>query len=287
MNEPKISVIIPTYNREDFINATVDSVLNQKFKNFELIVVDDGSTDNTKTNLDKYLDKIIYIYQENKGPASARNRGIKRAKGEYIAFLDSDDKWTCDKLEETNKCISNNPNIKVFHTQEKWYENGRIHNPKKKHKKPTGYIFGNCLKICSVSISTAIIKKSVFEDIGCFDETLPVCEDYDFWLRVSFKYPVYLIDKVLTIKDGGRNDQLSMRYHSKDKFRVDSIKRLIENNDLNKDKYFKALKELRKKCSIYGNGCMKRNKTEEGIYYLNIPDQIEEYYHGRCKENNK
>lgn len=280
MRKPKFSVIIPTYNREDFIKKSVDSVINQSFRNFELIVVDDGSTDNTGKILNKYLDELVYIYQENKGPSSARNKGLEKSQGEYIAFLDSDDRWTHDKLKETNKCITADSKIKVIHTQEKWYKNGRIHNPKKKHKKPEGYIFENCLRICSVSISTAVVKREVFDDIGNFNESLPVCEDYDFWIRVSLKYPVYLVDKVLTVKDGGRNDQLSAIYHSKDKFRASSIEKLIKNNDLDNDEYFKAFKELKRKCNIYANGCMKRDKVEEANRYLGIIDKIEEYYHG-------
>ncbi len=284
---PTFSVIIPTYNRENFIKKSVDSVLNQSFQDFELIVVDDGSNDNTGEVLNGYLNKLIYIYQENKGPSSARNRGLEKAQGKYIAFLDSDDKWTKNKLKEVNKCIIANPEIKIFHTQEKWYKKGKIHNPKRKHRKPEGYIFENCLRICSVSISTAVVKRNVFKDIGKFDESLPVCEDYDFWIRASLKYYIYLIDKNLTIKDGGRNDQLSMLYHSKDKFRVKAIENLIKNNDLDKHKYSKAFKELKEKCNIYANGCIKRNNIDEGKKYLDIPNKIEKYYYDRYSRGNK
>jgi len=271
---PKFSVIIPTYNRENFIETAVKSVLAQTFKDFELVVVDDGSTDNSRDRLRRYDSQFLYIYQENNGPSNARNRGLKEARGEYIAFLDSDDRWTNNKLEEGDRYIANcNENL-VFHTQELWYKDGKIHNPKKKHMKPRGYIFKNCLKLCSVSISTAVIKRIVFEKIGKFDETLPVCEDYDFWLRVSLNYPIFLIDEILTIKEGGHLDQLSKIYKCKDKYRIQSMLNLINRQKLDTDQYKYLLGELRRKCKIYGKGCIKRGKIDEGKYYLSLPDKI-------------
>ncbi len=265
------SVIIPTYNRCDFLKSAVDSVLNQTCDDYELIIIDDGSCDGTRELINSYNDpKIKYFYQEKKGPAAARNRGISESQGEYIAFLDSDDRWVSKKLEEVLKAIKNNPDYYIFHTQEKWHRNGCHLNHMKKHMKQYGDVFKNCLEICSVSVSTAVVKKEVFYDIGTFDEKLNVCEDYDFWLRVSVKYPVYLVDKILTLKEGGHTDQLSSKYYGMDRFRIKSIIKLLDSGVLNEDKYSTAFLELKKKCSIYANGCFKRDKNEEGKGYMEL-----------------
>ncbi|MFC2061357.1 glycosyltransferase family 2 protein [Elusimicrobiota bacterium] len=271
----KYSVIIPSYNRKLFLGKAVETVLSQSYAEFEIIIIDDGSTDGTKELLEKYEDeRIRYIYQDNRGVSSARNRGLKEAQGEYIAFLDSDDWWHRDKLTETDLAVEDNPEYLIFHTQEKWYRNGKVLNQKKIHEKPSGYIFENCLKLCSVSISTAAVKREIFEDIGSFAEDLPVCEDYDLWIRISAKYPVYLIDKVLTLKEGGHKDQLSRKYPGMDKFRIKAICRLMDSGTLDKEQYKIAFEELSRKCKIYSEGCIKRGKQTEGSRYAGI---IEKY----------
>ncbi len=269
------SVIIPTYNRRDFLKKAVDSVLNQTFKDFELIIVDDGSQDNTKELVYSYQDdRIIYIYQENKGPSGARNTGIKKAKAEWLCFLDSDDWWDKKKLEITYKYIKENPTYKIFHTEEIWFRRGKFLNQKKIHKKYGGYIFDKCLGLCRVSISTVCIHKSIFEDVGLFDEELPCCEDYDFWLRVSYKYPLYLIPLPLTLKEGGHPDQVSKKYWGLDRFRIKAISKLLDSGVLNSQQYELAFKELERKCQIYIRGCLKRGKFQEAQAYYKL---IEKY----------
>jgi glycosyltransferase involved in cell wall biosynthesis len=271
----KVSVIIPTFNRAAFLPKAINSVLNQSFKDFELIVVDDGSTDKTYKVVSSFSD-IVYIRKEHRGPSSARNRGIEKAKGEFVAFLDSDDWWDKDKLKIQIKEMEAHPEYPASHTQEIWYKNGKILNQKKKHKKYGGFIFDKCLPLCAVSLSTAVLRRQVFDAVGLFDESLPCCEDYDFWLRVSARYPLLLIDKPLTLKDGGRPDQVSTIYaRGMDKFRIQSIVKILQNENL-KEKYRKlAIEELKRKCNIYGNGCIKHGKKDEGKYYLNLPLRFE------------
>jgi len=133
---PFFSVIIPTYNRREFLKKAVDSVLSQTFKNFELIIVDDGSTDDTQSLLDWYQEsRIKYIYQKNHGVAHARNRGLEKTRGEWVAFLDSDDWWLPRKLERADEYINRFPEFQIFHTKETWYRRGVLLNPKKIHKK--------------------------------------------------------------------------------------------------------------------------------------------------------
>jgi len=133
-----VSVIIPTFNRAWILEEAVDSVLSQEFQDFELIVVDDGSTDNTWDILNGYQENVILVRQENKGVSAARNRGIGLASGELIAFLDSDDLWLPKKLSAQVEFFNSNPDALICQTEEIWIRNGVRVNPKKKHKKPSG-----------------------------------------------------------------------------------------------------------------------------------------------------
>lgn len=266
---PLVSVIIPTYNRGRIVKEAIDSVLAQNFTDFELIVVDDGSTDNTQDILSSYKKDIIVFHQENKGVSSARNRGIVSASGQFIAFLDSDDLWLPKKLSIHVNFFNANPHALICQTEEKWLRNGIRVNPKKRHKKLSGDIFEHSLYLCLVSPSAVMIKRSLFEKTGMFDESLPACEDYDMWLRVSSRYPVYLIDTQLIIKRGGHADQLS-RSSGLDRYRIQSLKKIIESNLLTDEQEKIAFKVLKEKCDIYANGCLKRGRKEKALYYNNL-----------------
>ena len=263
---PLVSVIIPTYNRGWTIKEAIDSVLAQSFIDFELIVVDDGSTDDTSEILDSYRDDIKVLSQENNGVSAARNRGVATASGIFIAFLDSDDLWLPEKLSSQVDFFNSNPDALICQTEEIWVRKNMRVNPKKRHKKPWGMIFEPSLDLCLVSPSAVMIKRSLFEEVGVFDETLPACEDYDLWLRISCRYPVFLIDTPLIIKRGGHFDQLSAS-SGLDKFRIKSIKKIIESNLLSKTQYKAAVKTLKEKCTIYASGCRKRGRLDEAMYY--------------------
>ena len=218
---------------------------------------------------------IKYIRIDNKrGVSVARNVGIKNSLAPWVAFLDSDDYWLSKKLKIQMEFIYNNPKTIACQTEEVWIRNGRRVNPKLKHKKPSGDIFYQSLKLCLVSPSSVAIKRSVFDEVGFFDESLPVAEDYDLWLRISCRYPIYLINKDLIIKEGGHDDQLSQKFQGMDKFRIRAIVRLIKSGVLSLDQRAGAIEELTNKCNIYGNGCMKRGKKEEGTFYLSMPERI-------------
>lgn len=268
-----VAVIIPTYNRAEFLKYAIESVLTQTFKEFELFIIDDGSTDNTKEVVSSFGDKRIkYIYYpKNRGPAYARNIGIKNSQSDFIAFLDSDDRWKKRKLEIQYRTMTDNPEYLLSHTDEIWYKNGKILNPKKIHKKQHGDVFRQSLRLCAISMSTVMVQRKLFKIVGLFDEKLIVCEDYDMWLRVTARFPVFLIPEHLTIKHGGHKDQLSQRFVGMDKFRIYAIEKLINSGILSRDKLKMAIEELTRKCIIYGKGCIKHNKMEEGEYYLSIP----------------
>jgi len=256
----KISVVIPTHNRGYIISRAIDSVLKQTFPAHEIIVVDDGSTDNTTAILDRYKQQIKVIRQENRGVSAARNRGISQASGTWIALLDSDDEWLADKMESHIRFHQQNRNLQIFQCEEIWIRKGLRVNPRKKHQKYGGYIFERCLPLCIVSPSAVIFKKILWQEMNGFDETFPVCEDYDLWLRVASVYPVGLDEKPGTIKYGGHKDQLSHSYPAMDQFRVKALEKQIKNRKLNKDQKVQVVQEAIKKTKIIINGAEKRQK---------------------------
>jgi glycosyltransferase involved in cell wall biosynthesis len=269
---PRVSVVIPTFNRGWIIQEAVESVLAQDFDDFEVIVVDDGSTDDTLDILDAYKDRIHLLRQDNKGVSAARNKGISASSGRFIAFLDTDDLWLPGKLSIQMAFFESHPTALICQTEEFWVRNGVRVNPKHRHKKPSGMIFERSLHLCLVSPSAVMVKRSLLDVIGLFDERLKACEDYDMWLRVSCRYPVYLIDTPLIVKRGGHVDQLSSM-PGLDKYRIMSIQKLMEDNLFTREQYDAALKVLIQKSFIYANGCRKRGRDAEADYYEKLPDK--------------
>jgi glycosyltransferase involved in cell wall biosynthesis len=273
--EKYISVIIPTYNRQRYLKKAIDSVVAQTYPYFELIVVDDGSDDDTAGLVAGYNKDIVFIQQENKGPAAARNTGIRAARHDILAFLDSDDWFAENKLAKQLGAMQVNPAFLISHTQETWFRNGKILNQKAKHNKNGGDIFSQSLKLCAVGMSTVMIHREVFDTFGLFDEEFRCCEDYEFWLRVSAKQDFLLVDEPLTLKDGGRDDQVSSIYRiGMDKFRISAIEKILGSGRLDPEQARLAFAELSNKCRIYGNGCLKHGRQEEGRYYLALPEMI-------------
>ena len=269
---PLVSVIIPTYNRGWVVQEAIDSVLDQDFSDYELIVVDDGSNDNTREILGAYGKAITVLQQSNRGVSAARNRGIAEAAGRLIAFLDSDDLWLPRKLTTQVKFFEENADAVINQTQEIWVRNGLRVNPKKRHHKFSGMIFERSLALCLVSPSAVMIKKSLFDAVGVFDEQLPACEDYDLWLRVSCRYPVHLMDTPLIIKRGGHDDQLS-KAAGLDKYRIQSLMKIIDSDLLTPQQYKAAVITLKEKSEVYAGGCRKRGREEEAEYFSALAEK--------------
>ncbi len=259
----KISVIIPTFNRLDLLKRAIESVLNQSIKPYDIIVVDDGSTDDTSEMIQQKYKSINLIQQKNSGVSAARNNGIKNAQGDWIALLDSDDEWKKNKLEEQVNSLIDNPRYEFCHTNEIWIRNGIRVNQKKRHKKYGGFIFDKCLDICRISPSSVLFNKNILNHVGWFDEELPVCEDYDLWLRITADYEILFIDKPLIVKYGGHNDQLSQSVEAIERFRIKALQSLLENSDLSKNNRIHAIKMIIKKLNIYLNGLVKRKKHDQ------------------------
>ncbi|MFQ5842172.1 MAG: glycosyltransferase [Thermodesulfobacteriota bacterium] len=273
----RVSVVIPTYNRLSQVKEAIESVLNQTYRDFELWVVDDGSMDGTGEALRIFGDKVKYVSQDNRGVSAARNLGLRISRGKYLAFLDSDDLWEPEKLEIQVTCMEENPQFPLCYTDELWIRRGTRINPKKKHAKYSGWIFEKCLPLCIISPSSALMKRSLFDEIGGFDETLPVCEDYDLWLRVTCRYPILFIDKKLIVKRGGHADQLSARSWGNDRYRVMALEKLLCSQNLKAEERRMVLGELVRKCEILSHGFYKRGKGEEGKRYEKLAKRYGPY----------
>ena len=265
----KISVVIPTFNRISLVARAIDSVLKQSLNPYEIIVVDDGSDDGTSEMIQNNYKSIKLIQQQNNGVSAARNKGIKHAKGDWIGLLDSDDEWTEKKLENQADRLIKTPEYDFCHTNEIWIRNGVRVNQRKKHEKYGGYIFDKCLDICRISPSSVLFRKNILDHIGWFDSQLPVCEDYDPWLRITSEYRILFIDEPLIIKYGGHDDQLSHSVESIEFFRIKSLENLLESTELSTNNRVLAIQMIIKKYNIYLNGLVKRKKQGEA-------DQIEE-----------
>jgi len=271
-----ISVIIPTYNRASFLRAAVKSVLSQGAwtgdspgKAFELLIIDDGSTDETSMVIREFEGRLDYHFQEHAGVSVARNHGLRRARGELVAFLDSDDLWKKEKIQIQMSYFKAFPQARVCYTEETWIRNGVRLNPGNRHRKYSGWIFDKVLPLCLLSLSSALFWREVFREVGDFDESLPACEDYDFGIRLAHRYPIHLIPNPLIIKRGGHPDQLSRQYWGMDRFRVQALEKAL-GFSLTSVEDSLVRREIAKKCRVLVQGFQKRNNRLEADRYLGL-----------------
>ena len=275
---PQVTVILPSWNRADWLKKSIDSVLEQTFRDFELIVVDDASTDSTQEILTSYSGKIRSItFAKNLGVSAARNAAVKNCDSEWIAFLDSDDFWHPHKLQKQIAQTVIRAECPIHFTDEIWIRNGVRVNPKKKHQKLEGWIFKPSLELCLMSPSTVLLRRELFDVHGFFDETLPICEDYDLWLRLTAQHQVALLNEKLMIRHGGHEDQLSRSDWGIDRYRVQSIIKILKTEKLRPEDRSAAIVVLRKKCEIIINGFRKRGKLQEIERYEKIANQHQIY----------
>ena len=263
---PTVSVIIHTYNNEKFIAETVESVLNQTYKGYEIIVVDDGSVDGTRDALKPYMQKIRYHYKENGGIASAKNAGIKLSQTEYVAFLDHDDLWVSDKLKLQMECFSENPQVGLVYAKYTSFKDGKELRTKPE-KGYSGWIFKELLAKSFIQTSTVVVKKECLDAVGPYDESFSLGDEYDMFLRISKKFQCGFIDKGLT----------RYRVHdtnaSKNDFLFDNenlaVYKKIYNNFTDLDKEEKKI--LRKRIAGYSM------KVAEGLYSQGKEEEAKEY----------
>ncbi len=268
--KPLVSVIIPVYNRPKMVKRAISSVLNQTFKNLELIIADDGSTDETKAVINSFLSDLrvkILLLEHCGFPGLVRNRAADLAEGKWLAFLDSDDIWLEDKLEVQLRYLDKHKEFLFIHSLEKWIRNrievSQIH---RKHKKE-GDLFEISLGKCEIGPSTVMIDKDLFLSVHGFREDLEICEDYELWLKLTSENPVGYIDQILVIKNGGHENQLSKKYGYIENFKIEALRGLVDKYYFTNEKMVPARKELAKKCRIYSKGCRKRGKEIEADNY--------------------
>jgi glycosyltransferase involved in cell wall biosynthesis len=234
---PKVSVVIPTYNRAHLISRAIQSVLNQTYQDFEIIIVDDGSKDNTEEVVKNLNDnRIRYIrHNTNKGASAARNTGIKASKGEYIAFQDSDDKWFPDKLEQQVKAFDKVPS-KVGVVYSGFYRiegDNKIYIPSAHIAQKEGNIHNELLRRNFIGTPAVLIKKECFENAEYFDETLPALEDWNLWIELSKYYLFKYVNKPLLYSYSTPN---SVNRDQKNLFKAREMILRNHFDDFNKDK---------------------------------------------------
>jgi glycosyltransferase involved in cell wall biosynthesis len=254
-----VSVIIPTFNRSAMLREAVESVCMQDYSSKEIIIVDDGSTDDTEDMISRFQPGIIYIRVQNGGVSRARNIGIRRSSGELIAFLDSDDLWLPGKLKRQVEYFQKNPDIHLCQTEEIWVRNGKRVNSKSIHKKYSG------------SPSAVMIRRRVFDDIGLFDEDMPACEDYDLWLRAALKYQIVTLPDALIVKRGGHEDQLSRQW-GLDIWRIHALEKLLVDEAVDQKLRSLIINDLSRRACIVASGAEKRGKKSVSERYKKLSE---------------
>lgn len=267
-----VSVIIPTHNRAHLVVDAVESVLQQEGVAFELIVVDDGSSDDTAARLRAYGERLRYVRQRQRGVSSARNHGVRIARGDWLAFLDSDDQWLRGKLATQRAFHRAAQGIPISQTEEIWVRDGQRINQRAHHHRPVGEFFLASLRRCLVSASAVMISRELFEAVGGFDESLDVCEDYDLWLRIAQHARIGLIRQPFVTKRAGHGDQLSDRYWGMDRFRVAALTRLLATNELDLERRRAVAQVVTEKCTILAQGARRRQREDEADRYVALAE---------------
>ena len=279
---PTVAVIIPVFNRVQSLGRALNSVYAQTRQADEVCVIDDGSTDGTREFMEANFPQATYCYQANRGVSAERNRGATISKSSWLAFLDSDDEWLPGKLQTQLDALMQHSDYRLVHCDEIWIRRGVRVNQMNKHRKSGGQLFERCLPRCVISPSAVMLERSLLDELGGFDEGLPVCEDYDLWLKVCSRYPVLYVDEPLLKKYGGHGDQLSSRYWGMDRFRIQALDNLLRSGMLNLKQEVATRAMLIKKSKIMMNGAVKRENAELAEIYKQL---IEAHSVGALEEN--
>ena len=262
----RVSVVIPTYNRVDFVREAIVSVLQQDHPDIELIVVDDGSRDCTAAVVNGFGPAVHYLWEENRGVSAARNCGVAASTGDLIAFLDSDDLWLPNKVSAQVAYFEAQAEAQACHTDEVWIRRGVRVNERHIHRKQGGWQFLASLPRCVISPSAVMMRRTLWDRLGGFDESLPACEDYDLWLRLTAVVPVGFLPERLVVKRGGHADQLSRRTPVLDHYRIQALEKAL-TMPLPAEHHRAVLEQLVTKCRIVAQGAKKRQHTGHWACY--------------------
>jgi glycosyltransferase involved in cell wall biosynthesis len=270
---PAVAVVVPVRDRAGMIGEAVASVLAQTFRDAALVVVDDGSTDGTAAAVERALAAAPWdarlLRTPPAGVAAARNTGAGAVDSAWIAFLDSDDLWLPGKLATQMAWLAEHPVHRIAQTGERWLDQGRHRNPRAWHRKEE-WLFPRCLERCLVSPSAVVIRRDLYERLGGFDESFPVCEDYELWLRIALREPVGLVDEPLVVKRGGHADQLSRSTWGLDRWRVAALVKLLASAALSDDERGAVVAVLRAKCDVLAGGAARRGRADEAARYRDL-----------------
>jgi len=265
----EVSVIIPTFNRRPMVVEAIQSVLVQREVRFELIVVDDGSTDGTPAAVEETLENatapVRFIRTERRGVAAARNLGVEAAAAPWIGFLDSDDLWKPEKLSRQLAHLRDHREYRISQCNELWIRNRRRVNPGLRHLKRAGDIFVESLRTCLISPSAVIMQTDLFRDLGGFDETMTAAEDYDLWLRILLRDEAGLLEETLVTRRAGHGDQLSATVPAIDRFRILALAKLLAAPELTGAKRIATAEVVAEKSRLYARG-LQRRKRDASLY---------------------
>ena len=272
------SAVVTSCRRPAALDRALASVVSQSLPAKEILVIEDGQDgqdERIKSLVKNQYPQVRLISNYGSGISAARNTAIKTANEDWLAFLDDDDQWMETKVEEQMQAISQS-NLRLCHTNELWLRNGKRINQHKRHTKSGGAIYLRCLELCCISPSSVLIEKSIFTDYGLFDEDLPVCEDYDMWLRICAYEEVSYINQPLVVKHGGHEDQLSHRYWGMDRFRVQALMKMLQHSQLRPAYRAATLQSIKKRLNILQQGAARRGKGQEAKSYLAQLEELQD-----------
>jgi glycosyltransferase involved in cell wall biosynthesis len=289
------SVVVPTCNKREQVAQALQSALAQTYRNFEIAIVDDGSTDGTPAHVfrtfgaePKAIDIVSHLnpaalrpffhhfvhdgvtfkyhYHTNRGLAAARNRGIRHARGSYVAFLEAEDRWDPTHLETQLAFLEANQGARISRVGEhpgRTCPRGRRPG---RAERASGWLFASALENCPASISCAVIHRSCFTECGAFDENLPACEDYDLWLRLSARFPIYYVDGPEVVHRSPRAE-ISPHAWTWDRFRVYALEKSFQSGHLDPEQRFLVSQEIVRRCERLVDGFRRQKSEERANFY--------------------
>jgi glycosyltransferase involved in cell wall biosynthesis len=267
---PNVAVVIPVRDRAAMVVEAIASVAAQSYRDFGVVVVDDGSRDGSADAAEAALAEAALparvLRQPGRGVAAARNAGAGVLDARWIAFLDSDDLWLPRKLERQMAWLGARPAYRLAQTEERWIEHGRHRNPRVWHRKEER-VFRRSVERCLVSPSAVVVRRDLWDEEGGFDESFPVCEDYELWLRLALREPVGLVPETLVVKRGGHPGQLSRSTWGLDRYRVAALAKLLATRPLAGADRAAVVATLARKAEVLASGAARRGRHEEAHRY--------------------
>ena len=265
-----IAVIVPVFNRASLAERALRSVRKQSLAAAEFVVVDDGSSeamDALRADVLSGGGRWITL-PENRGPAAARNAGVAETSSPWITFLDSDDEWASWKLERQLAWHQSHPDMRISQAQDQWFRKGEAILRPSHWQMQEGDLFAESVERCSITPSAVMLHRTIWDELGGFDERFRVCEDYELWLRLTREYPVGLVGgEPFVRRHGGRPDQLSSITPAMDRHRIAALLELLDSGSLSPSQQDHVLRGIKEKATILAAGAAKRGRPGRAAFY--------------------